>query len=132
MQNGASSTSLQVHATYCDTPAEVGCVSGRVDYDSLLDAEAVDGCKECSSYAGLGGPTEFWTRALTCGCDVCLAAFMDSSKNFDDYGFDMIYTKRGQSCKTTYHIPNHDEDVINNLIKNGHAYFRAFKLTYYN
>jgi hypothetical protein len=38
------------------------------------------------------------------------------------YGFDMIYTKRGQSCKTTYHIPHYDENVINNLIKNGHNY----------
>ena len=238
-----------------------------MDYDSLLDAETVDGCKKCSSYAGLGGPTELWTRALTCGCDVCLTAFMDSSESFGGcenedwlsapqkrdmvprsaadarvlrsdtlqnvdeytsqiparchvaiakkagdednnsfwiaktvgrlrvvpegdsfiiagvayavgekyfvveyymaekkvdhlpltpenivpnsyvkqggkhyvhnhlvirhYGFDMIYTKRGQSCKTTYHIPTHDENVINNLIKNGHAYFRTFKLTYH-
>ena len=55
---------------------------GRVNYDALLDAKTFDGCKQYSSYAGLGLPTELTYSPLFCDCSACTAGSMDPSKGY--------------------------------------------------
>ena len=68
---------------YTDAEWEIHYVpTGRVDYDALMDAKTVDGCKKYSSFMGVGTPAELVMRQYTCACAVCVKAIIEMKKSW--------------------------------------------------